>query len=155
MSLTTLCISLLLKVKEQTGINYFTVNQNPGDHSMELWIYAPTAERARMARLLVDVNFKQQLKLTQAEDHLKRIQNDLTSVQSELVSGIRVEFKASTDLIGLMIGKGGARIQEVLKATGVKSINVETSGMTYIYTCIYVYACLHVFSFRESSDCRN
>lgn len=82
-------------MKEQTGINYFTLNKDPIDESMQLWIYSPTPERARMARLLVDVNFKQQIKLNQAENNLKLMQGDLTSMQSEIVSGIRIEFKVS------------------------------------------------------------
>lgn len=98
---------------------------------MQLWIYSPTPDRAKMARLLVDVNFKQQLKLAQAEQNLLQMQSDLTSVQSEVVSGLRVEFQAPQELIGLMIGKGGARIQEVIRRTGVKSINMNDSGSFY------------------------
>ena len=116
------------QVKEQTGINYFTLNKDPKTDAMQLWIYSPTPDRAKIARLLVDVNFKQQLKLAQAEMNLRQIQSDLTSVQSEVVSGLRVEFQAPQELIGLMIGKGGARIQEIIRTTGVKSINMNDAG---------------------------
>lgn len=122
----------LHQVKEQTGINYFTLNKDANDGAIQLWIYSPTPERARMARLLVDVNFKQQLKLLQAEEHLRQMQMDLSSAQNEIVSGLRVEFRAPSELIGLMIGKGGARIQEIIKTTGVKTINMENTGKVTI-----------------------
>jgi hypothetical protein len=69
------------QVKEQTGVNYFRLNVDPADQSATLWIYAPTAESARMARLLVEVNFKQQLKLLEAERNLYRMRHDLSAVQ--------------------------------------------------------------------------
>ena len=99
---------------------------------MQLWIYSPSPERARMARLLVDVNFKQQMKLNQAETHLKQMQSDLSNVQTEVVTGLRIEFRPPSNLIGLMIGKGGARIKEIIDTTGVKTINMADNGMIII-----------------------
>lgn len=119
---------LLLQVKEQTGINYFNLNVDADDGTVRLWIYSPTADRARMARLLVDVNFKQQIKLAQAEQKLKQMQSDLTSVQSELVTGVRVEFTVPNHLIGVMIGKGGSRVKEVVRETEIKSIDLDGKG---------------------------
>jgi hypothetical protein len=145
LTVSAMCFAcILFQIKEQTGINYFTLNKDPNDDSMHLWIYSPAPERARMARLLVNVNFKQQIKLAQAESQLKQMQMDLSSVQSEVVMGIRVEFRSSPTLIGLMIGKGGTRIQEIIRSTGVKSINMSETGMLcYAMLCYGLFYGVH------------
>jgi uncharacterized membrane-anchored protein YhcB (DUF1043 family) len=89
LTVSAMCFAcILFQIKEQTGINYFMLNKGPNDDSMHLWIYSPAPELARMARLLVNVNFKQQIKLAQAESQLKQMQMDLSSVQSEVVMGM-------------------------------------------------------------------
>jgi hypothetical protein len=118
---------VLLKIKEHTGVSYFTLDSNSSDGRSQLWIYSATPERAKMARLLVDVNFKQQIKLMEVEENLRRVQSDLTSYQHELVSGTRLVFNVHQGLIGSMIGKGGSRISEVIKTSGA-TINISPAG---------------------------
>ena len=49
-----------------------------------------------------------------------------------MASGQRIEFNVPQDLIGLIIGKKGARIQEVQAETGVHDILIDgNTGMVH------------------------
>lgn len=53
------------------------------------------------------------------------MQENLFEVQGEVASGQRIELFVPVDLIGLIIGKKGARIQEVEQESGVTEINID------------------------------
>ena len=59
------------------------------------------------------------------EAKLAKTQTELFSAQGEVASGMMVDFFVPIPVIGLVIGKGGARIKEIEKGTGVSSINVD------------------------------
>ena len=95
---------ILLKVKEQSKINYITVNRNSERTAAEsIMIDAPTSESALLARKLVEIHFKQHLKIQAAETRLQRVQTDLFSVQGEMASGMIVDFTIDPDLVGNMM----------------------------------------------------
>ena len=92
---------ILLKVKEQSKINYIAVNRNTERTAAEtILIDAPTSESAMLARKLVEIHFKQHLKIQAAETRLQRVQTDLFSVQGEMASGMIVDFTIDPDLVG-------------------------------------------------------
>ena len=92
---------ILLKVKEQSKINFITVNRNTERTAAEsIMIDAPTSESALLARKLVEIHFKQHLKIQAAETRLQRVQTDLFSVQGEMASGMIVDFTIDPDLVG-------------------------------------------------------
>ena len=92
---------------------------------VSITINAPTAETGNNARRLVETHFKNQLKIMSAEAKLAKTQTELFSAQGEVASGMMVDFFVPIPVIGLVIGKGGARIKEIEKGTGVSSINVD------------------------------
>lgn len=53
------------------------------------------------------------------------MQENLFEVQGEVASGQRIEFTVPSELIGLIIGKKGSRIQEVEEETGVTDIHID------------------------------
>lgn len=117
--------TILLKVKEQTLINYITLNRISNNEVDSIIIDAPTMESGKLARNLIETHFKLQLKLRAAENRLHKIQSDLYSTQGEIASGMMIEFHISPELIGLALGKKGARIKQIEKDTKVTSVNVN------------------------------
>ena len=116
---------ILLKVKEQTMINFISLNRLSDSAVESVAIDAPSKESAQLARNLIETHFKLQQKLKAAESRLQRVQTDLFSAQGEIASGMMVEFQISPELVGLALGKKGARIKQVETDTKVSSINVN------------------------------
>jgi KH domain len=56
-----------------------------------------------------------------------------------MASGMIVDFNIDPDLVGIAIGKKGARIKQVEKDSGVSSVNVDgKSGAPVLSMCAYV-----------------
>jgi transcription antitermination factor NusA-like protein len=56
-----------------------------------------------------------------------------------MASGMIVDFNIDPDLVGIAIGKKGARIKQVEKDSGVSSVNVDgKSGASVFYVCVCV-----------------
>jgi hypothetical protein len=53
------------------------------------------------------------------------MQENLFEVQGAVASGLRIEILVPRDLLGIIIGKKGARIQEVQRETGVSDIHID------------------------------
>lgn len=117
---------ILLKVKEQTMINFISLNRSPTapDCVESISIDAPSRESAQLARGLIETHFKLQAKLKHAETRLQKVQTDLFSAQGEIASGMMIEFSIDPELVGLALGKKGARIKQIEHDTKVTSINV-------------------------------
>ena len=117
---------ILLKVKLQTSINFVDLQRDKGTNKvLAIVINAPTSETAGNARRLVETHFKNQIKIMSAEAKLAKTQTELFSAQGEVASGMMVDFFVPISVIGLVIGKSGARIKQIEKDTGVSSINVD------------------------------
>ena len=116
---------ILLKVKEQSNINTISIDRNNSDRSVKIIIDSPTSESALLARKLIEIHFKQQLRVREAEARLQKVQMDLFTAQGEMASGLMVEFTVNKDLLGLIIGKKGAHIKMVEKQCGCTGINVD------------------------------
>mmetsp|Transcript_4701 Transcript_4701/g.6442 ORF Transcript_4701/g.6442 Transcript_4701/m.6442 type:complete len:690 (-) Transcript_4701:441-2510(-) len=125
---------ILLKVKEQTAINFISLNRISDNCVESVAIDAPSRESASLARSLIETHFKLQTKLKAAESRLQKVQTDLFSAQGEIASGMMVEFTVSADLLGVIIGKKGSRIRQIEQETGVSSINVngDTGKITIV-----------------------
>lgn len=119
--------TMFLKVKEASSIDYITSQtNNDGDETaVSILIHAPSAEAAKIARMLVEINFKEQIKYQNEMKRLHLMQESLLEVQGEVASGQRIEFTVSPDVVGLMIGKKGARVHAIQSDTGVNSIDID------------------------------
>lgn len=119
--------TMFLKVKEASSIDYITSQtNNDGDEtSVSILIHAPSAEAAKIARMLVEINFKEQIKYQNEMKRLHLMQESLLEVQGEVASGQRIEFNVSPDVVGLMIGKKGARVHAIESDTGVNTIDID------------------------------
>lgn len=125
---------ILLRVKEQTMINYISLNRSLAapDSVESIMIDAPSRESAQLARGLIETHFKLQAKLKHAETRLQKVQTDLFSAQGEIASGMMIEFTIDPELVGLALGKKGARIKQIEQETKVTSINVTgETGMLF------------------------
>ena len=92
-----------------------------------VFVDAISQESDIMARKLVELHFKAQMKVMVSESRLKNVQKDLYAVQGDMASGSHIEFYIKPDLMGLVIGKKGVRIQSVEKINGIKSVNIDGS----------------------------
>ena len=110
---------ILLRVKEQTMINYISLNRNLNspDSVESIMIDAPSRESAQLARGLIETHFKLQAKLKHAETRLQKVQTDLFSAQGEIASGMMIEFTIDPELVGLALGKKGARFKQIEQET--------------------------------------
>lgn len=144
---------VLLRVKEQSNINTISVHRNADKTAASILIDAPSQEGAMLARKLIEMHFKQQLKIIAAESRLQKVQMDLFSAQGEMASGLRMEFTVKPHLLGIIIGKGGARIKAVEKSAGVE-VNVDDSGKNCIFCfCFFFFFLLFMSTilFRSNS----
>lgn len=119
---------ILLRVKEQTLVNFISLNRVSDNGVESVTIDASTKEAAQLAKNLIETHLKLQIKVKAAESRLQKVQTDLFSTQGEIAAGQMVEFTIRPDLIGLAIGKKGSRIKQIETETGVSSINVSDNG---------------------------
>jgi hypothetical protein len=123
---------ILLRVKEQTLVNFISLNRVSDDSVESVTIDASTREAAQLAKNLIETHLKLQIKVKAAESRLQKVQTDLFSTQGEIAAGQMVEFTIRSDLIGLAIGKKGSRIKQIETETGVSSINVSDNGELFV-----------------------
>jgi hypothetical protein len=114
----------LLRVKEQTAINYVALNRGTNNEVESIQIDAPSRESAQLARGLIETHFRMSARLKNAESRLQKVQTDLFSVQGTVASGMMIEFSIDPELVGLALGKKGARIKQIEQETKVHAINV-------------------------------
>lgn len=124
---------ILLRVKDQSGATFISVNRISDASVESITVEAPSRESAQLARSLIETHLKQQMRIKAAETRLHKVQNDLFSTQGEISSGHVTQFSVRADLVGLAIGKKGARIRSIEADTGVSSINVGENGHIVIY----------------------
>jgi hypothetical protein len=119
-------LHILLKIKEQSQINFINIKRNKdGRLADSILIDAPNTETALIARKLVEIHLKQQSRIFLSESRLTKVQGELFSAQGDMASGMIVDFLISTDIIGLVIGKKGARISMIEKLSGVTSVCID------------------------------
>mmetsp|Transcript_10848 Transcript_10848/g.20056 ORF Transcript_10848/g.20056 Transcript_10848/m.20056 type:complete len:636 (+) Transcript_10848:44-1951(+) len=116
--------AVLLKVKEQSGVGYLTIDTD-GAGKVSVLVHASSSDSASLARLLIEIHLKEEVKFLSDKDRLDKMQSDLFEVQGEVAAGQRVEFYIPLPLIGLSIGKGGQRIKDVTNETGVNNISID------------------------------
>lgn len=129
---------ILLKIKEQSSINTIVVDRVDFKTAKAIIIDAPTSEFALLARKLIEIHFKQQMKILAAEERLQKVQMDLFSAQGEMASGLMVDFSINPELIGIVIGKKGARIKKIQEETGVTNVNVDGNTGTFCGGSLYM-----------------
>lgn len=64
--------SMFMKVKEASGIGFITSNQDDNGRASIL-IRAPTDSSAKVARMLVEINFKEQIKYQHEMNRLHQV----------------------------------------------------------------------------------
>jgi hypothetical protein len=136
----------LLRVKEQTAINYVALNRGTNNEVESIQIDAPSRESAQLARGLIETHFRMSARLKNAESRLQKVQTDLFSVQGTVASGMMIEFSIDPELVGLALGKKGARIKQIEQETKVHAINVTGETGTALVRCrwacvVFVWLC--------------
>ncbi|GBG23865.1 Fragile X mental retardation syndrome-related protein 1 [Hondaea fermentalgiana] len=99
------------------------VSARPGKASFQ--ISAASADCLRAARSLLETHLSFQIEYQQRKQQTEKMEEDLRATNAEFETGQRVEFSVPENLIGLVIGKGGARVTKVKEDTGVERIIVD------------------------------
>ncbi len=69
------------QVKEASGIGYITSNTDSKDGHISIVIHSATPENAKIARMLVEITIKEQLKYQMDFSRLQQMQENLFEVQ--------------------------------------------------------------------------
>eukprot|EP00903_Cladosiphon_okamuranus_P005653 g5618.t1 len=92
-------------------------------------IRASTPAQARVARALLSTHLKSRAELLRLERSRRSMESSLSAFEWEVAQGLRTQFATRPEWIGLLVGKGGARIRDVRKATGC-SVEIIGGGTT-------------------------
>ena len=100
---------ITFKIRQQTSIDSILF-----DSSLQaVVIKAPDVDSASIARKLVETNLRNQMRLQSIEIKLQETQNELFNKQGEIASGMTMEVLVKKELVGFVIGKSGAHVNEV------------------------------------------
>eukprot|EP00942_MAST-04A_sp_MAST-4A-sp1_P014087 g14087.t1 len=86
---------------------------------------SPSAAKIRGAKNFISMHMEQQMELMRRERGLREAQAARDATLKEIEDGLRAEFQVPRDMIGLVIGKGGANVNSVKEQTGVERIVVD------------------------------
>jgi hypothetical protein len=87
-----------------------------------------SAAKIRGAKNFISMHMEQQMELMKRERGLRQAQAARDATLKEIEDGLRAEFDVPSDMIGLVIGKGGANVNSVKEQTGVERIVVDTDA---------------------------
>jgi KH domain len=88
-------------------------------------VAASSAQVVDQACLLLDTLVAQQLQLQRRFGLKDRLADDVSRVQAEIEAGLRCEFNVDPNLLGLVIGPGGAHVRRVTEETQVDRIVID------------------------------
>lgn len=118
----------LFKAKKSLGgstiLETIREGDDPSGAVTHIMVEAPSTETAKLARSLLQMSFKNEERISQTRDRRASLEDELYSAQGALAAGTVVEFAVKDDLLGLMIGKQGARIKRIQEEFDVKQIKV-------------------------------
>jgi hypothetical protein len=88
-----------VQVKQKSNVDAIAVRAAESESeapAANIFIESYDPEAANTARVLLEVHFREQLKVVQAEQRMLRLQQNLAGVQGELAAGLRVELQVAT-----------------------------------------------------------
>eukprot|EP00516_Mucochytrium_quahogii_P003580 CAMPEP_0203763008 /NCGR_PEP_ID=MMETSP0098-20131031/15741_1 /ASSEMBLY_ACC=CAM_ASM_000208 /TAXON_ID=96639 /ORGANISM=" , Strain NY0313808BC1" /LENGTH=577 /DNA_ID=CAMNT_0050657611 /DNA_START=68 /DNA_END=1801 /DNA_ORIENTATION=+ len=113
--------------KVRVKANVISINwrsHRPGRADLVVVAASPDSMRAAKSLLEMHLNFQVEYELRKRQT--AKMEQDLQATNAEFESGRRVEFSVQEQLIGLVIGKGGANVAKVKEQTGVDKVVVDT-----------------------------
>jgi hypothetical protein len=126
------CTDVLLSVKQRSGAQSVLIETELEPLPRKtIVVLAPNAASARIGKLMVETHLRNQLELMRMGERASTHQSNLSAFQMQVSRGLRLQFHAEKAFIGLMIGKGGARIREAESSTGCQ-IRVDNTGVVSI-----------------------
>lgn len=84
-----------------------------------------STNRVRAAKNIIAMHMEQQDEVMERESRLESAQATKNATLKEIEDGLRAEFFVPKEMIGLVIGKGGANVNSVKEQTGVERIVVD------------------------------
>ena len=123
------CTDLFDEVRSMTGAKEITVvTERRGLYFLEVVTHGRDAARAAVS--LLELHISHQTEYQARMKKHQQLQSDLEATNEEFDLGLRVEFSVPRDLLGLVIGKGGVRVNQVKAECGVERIVVDPRTST-------------------------
>lgn len=112
------------QIQAKTGVSSIAlIKPRPRSGYYEVRGAAP--ELVRAATELMDLHLRHQVQLAAISARAAAYDEDLVAAQAEIAEGLRVEFHVPAEVVGMVIGKGGANITRVKESTGVERVMVD------------------------------
>ncbi|KAL3902795.1 MAG: hypothetical protein SGPRY_011922 [Prymnesium sp.] len=86
------------------------------------------AKATTKAKMLLELHIRHQTDKLRIASERALLATKLEAEKEKVMTGARVEFPISRDVIGLVVGKGGKNIVDTQKATGVDRVEVDPQG---------------------------
>jgi hypothetical protein len=116
--------SFTAQIQAKTGVSSIVlIKPRPRSGYYEVRGAAP--ELVRAATELMDLHLRHQVQLAAISARAAAYDEDLVAAQAEIADGLRVEFHVPAEVVGMVIGKGGANITRVKESTGVERVMVD------------------------------
>jgi hypothetical protein len=94
----------------------------PGKGRFYLYSHENNVEAAKN---LLQLHLRHQVELKHASTRKNALETSLEARKKELELGLRVEFAVPLEVLGMIIGKGGANIKRVQEESGVDRIIID------------------------------
>jgi hypothetical protein len=75
-------------------------------------VFGPDASSVRRAKILIEAELVAQARLSTIKEKEKELEEEFAQYDADIKAGLRCEFEVPIEVLGLIIGKGGANIRE-------------------------------------------
>jgi len=79
-------------------------------------VFGPDASSVRRAKILIEAELVAQARLSSIKEKEKELEEEFAQYDADIKAGLRCEFEVPIEVLGLIIGKGGANIRELSRA---------------------------------------
>jgi hypothetical protein len=114
------------QVVQQTGVGHVRFQSRDGHTVAE--ITGMDRDAVYKAAIVMGMHLEAQAGFAELRKKEARLRNQERLLEDEKASGLRVEFPVPSEVLGLVIGKGGANIDRVTEESGVDKIAVDSES---------------------------
>ena len=114
-----------VKTKYQLNVSLYVPHGSKKKDAGNFVFEGPSSAKVRAAKNIIAMHMEQQDEVMTRERRVERAQESRDAALKEIEDGLRAEFYVPNNLIGLVIGKGGAHVNSVKENTGVERIVVD------------------------------
>ena len=118
-------VKVTFQLSQSTYVSQNSKSKNNANLRGSFLFEGPSAAKVRGAKNFISMHMEQQMELMRRERGLRQAQAARDATLKEIEDGLRAGFEVPREMIGLVIGKGGANVNSVKEQTGVERIVVD------------------------------